>query len=432
MNISFNCTKCGKTCQTKSENAGKRAKCRGCGTVLTVPSPQASAKPATPEQPSMTTLLDEMDEELAAAQSAEQRIRDAGCPTCGRPYPPGQSRCSACSMAARASARPAGPRKSKKRHGSKSGADRSRRTNEAGSNLPAKVGAVGVVVLIVGGLLFFGSKFISGVSTMQIDGVVGSPEISNAHALSSNADWLDLNLGDVPIYVSSCEDSAVEKSTASFEGIWIYHIKAAGRSWGYALSAEASLSTKWLNQLGGMGYFKEYNERPDPIKITGFIIKEPMGRTWVMDNEAGDAMRMCNLAVMLGSQSCKADLAPLMKVKRGTLAYAVFFSAINQKSAADKRIALSCDADSDVRTFAAEMLLSTLPLLRTDATPSDIDDKQQYESMLTELAQATSTAEKEKIYQQLREQLLVQLRVPHEASRVQLGEEGGLDWTSGG
>ena len=282
--------------------------------------------------------------------------------------------------------------------------------------------------LIVVALLFIGAKLITGVSVMEIESVVGSPDISKAHAIVSTADWLDLNLDHVPNFVGNCEGGAAVESAAGAKGIWIYHIKADQRSWNYAVSAEMSLAKGWLNELQGMGYFRDFNERPDPIKIQELIIREPMGRTWVL-NERGDARRMCNLAVMLGSQNCKADLTPLMKAKRGTLAYAVFFSAINHKTSTEQRIAKSCDSDSDVRTFAAEMLLSTLPLLGTDATPPDIDDEQQYESMLTQLAQATSPDEKGNIYEQLREQLREQHRDPSEQISVQLREEGGLEWS---
>ena len=404
--ISFQCTKCGKACQTKSENVGKRAQCPGCGNMITIPSPQARPKTATPEQATMTELLDEMDEELAAAER---------CPTCGQPYAPGQHRCEVCEGAAQDGPLAPDPLRFTKQR------------KQEKSNWLINGGIISTVIFVIVGL-FLVVKLYSTVSIIEIDGVVGNPEISDAHVIASNAGWLDQHLGYVPAFAGNCEKRATVESVVGAEGVWIYHIKAKQGSWSYAVSANMSLSKGWLNELQRMGYFREATKRPNPINIREFMIKEPMGRTWVL-NEGGDPRRMCNLGVMLGSQSCRADLTPLMRAKRGTLAYAIFFSSINYKMSPEQKIAKSCDSDSDVRTFAAEMLLSTLPLLRTEATPSDIDDEQQYESMLTQLAQATSSDEKESIYEQLREHLLEQHRDSSEEIGVQLREEGGLEWS---
>jgi hypothetical protein len=53
MPIPFNC-ECGKKLQAKDEFAGKRMKCPGCGTVLTIPGPAPASPPGVPAPPAVT------------------------------------------------------------------------------------------------------------------------------------------------------------------------------------------------------------------------------------------------------------------------------------------------------------------------------------------------------------------------------------------
>src|SRR5262245_42091929 len=48
MSIAFKCTSCGRGLRANPEMVGKRTKCPGCGTILTIPGAEApaSAKPA--------------------------------------------------------------------------------------------------------------------------------------------------------------------------------------------------------------------------------------------------------------------------------------------------------------------------------------------------------------------------------------------------
>lgn len=447
MAIRVVCPSCGKQFGARPEHAGKRAKCPGCATVLTIPaaqpggaaSGQAGAKPASgagakpaprpgagtpirptapaPEPSSMGSFL---DDELTMARPASPESQATQCPVCGRPYAPGEDKCRVCEGGTpqkprreETSAPAFDPFMMSSRFAPDDAATARRKGKEARADMISGWLVKGGSVAFVGGiLLFLVIKFWVGMGHTEIVNVLG-PNVSDGHVLNSNAGWLDLNLERLPGYVDGCERGTT-KTDATGTGIWVYTIKSdREQNWelakaevnpgsdGKPLREEHSLMKMWMNQLFTMGYFKEGHERPPPILITEFTIREPNGRTWVLGMDGSEAKKMCNLANMLGCQNCKADLAPLMHVKRGSLAYAVFFSPVNQRTPLDQKLAKSCDPDDNVRTFAAEMLLSTLPQLPTDAKSPGVG-KEQYEAMLTQLAQATTPDEKTNIYEQLR------------------------------
>lgn len=54
MSIAFQCTNCGRTLRANPEMAGKRTKCPGCATILTIPSAEGASAPAKPATPRPT------------------------------------------------------------------------------------------------------------------------------------------------------------------------------------------------------------------------------------------------------------------------------------------------------------------------------------------------------------------------------------------
>ena len=112
MTISFQCSKCGQKHRTKSEYAGKRTKCPGCGQALTIPHPKR-AKPI------------ELNVDYGLAGEASQPVQEPGaaekstpsaasytparespskdrprtpCPHCDSPVDAGDTHCSICGL----------------------------------------------------------------------------------------------------------------------------------------------------------------------------------------------------------------------------------------------------------------------------------------------------------------------------------------------
>src|SRR5262245_14748728 len=105
MPISFGCHQCGKQLQARDEFRGRRLKCPGCGTILTIPGGGAAATPAPP--PPVPTLPEPQPEVKRApappppppvpalvkfvcycGRRMKARLSDAGgeveCPDCGK------------------------------------------------------------------------------------------------------------------------------------------------------------------------------------------------------------------------------------------------------------------------------------------------------------------------------------------------------------
>ncbi len=93
MPIAFGCHQCGKQLQARDEFAGRRLKCPGCGTILTIPGGAAAAPPpmlqespppppSSPAAPAVVTFV------CVCGRRMKARIADAGseveCPDCSR------------------------------------------------------------------------------------------------------------------------------------------------------------------------------------------------------------------------------------------------------------------------------------------------------------------------------------------------------------
>jgi hypothetical protein len=177
---------------------------------------------------------------------------------------------------------------------------------------------------------------------------------------------------------------------------------------GKPVRRELGLKHTLHNTLMQMGYFQEKWKRPPPIRLAEFSIKDPMGRTWTVPGQSSAAQQMANLAVMIGFIPQNADFSPLLKAPRESLSYAVFFSALNESMPLEWKIQKACDPDRRIRACAAEMLVSTFPWLPVEGRSVASWDKSRYDAVAAQLAQATSTAEKKRIYEQLRDQMVSQ------------------------
>ena len=89
MSIQFECQHCGKSLTTSDEKAGRKAKCPGCGEVLTVPEPDSAG-------------FDESDVDDRKAPSppplpaASDRTGTKTCPMCGAEVSRRAQKCDAC------------------------------------------------------------------------------------------------------------------------------------------------------------------------------------------------------------------------------------------------------------------------------------------------------------------------------------------------
>src|SRR5215831_16798987 len=97
MPIAFGCHQCGKQLQARDEFAGRRLKCPGCGTILTIPSGAAAAPPPVAPQPPPDVPAPPPSNPMAPAvvkfvcvcgRRMKARVADAGseveCPDCAR------------------------------------------------------------------------------------------------------------------------------------------------------------------------------------------------------------------------------------------------------------------------------------------------------------------------------------------------------------
>ena len=96
MTIAVQCAACGKRFKAKAEHAGKKARCPGCASPLTIPTPPAPS-PATP------ALADLLDDELSASAAAtatpamaEKKPAARKCRQCGDELVEGSHYCLAC------------------------------------------------------------------------------------------------------------------------------------------------------------------------------------------------------------------------------------------------------------------------------------------------------------------------------------------------
>lgn len=96
MAITFNCGACGKSLTTTDDKAGRKAKCPGCGEVVTVP---GSAADEELDADDALETDDADEDDLEDPSSRPARIRDTGtktCPMCGAENPRRTKTCTAC------------------------------------------------------------------------------------------------------------------------------------------------------------------------------------------------------------------------------------------------------------------------------------------------------------------------------------------------
>src|SRR5438270_8920383 len=100
MPVSFGCHNCGKQLQARDEFAGRRLKCPGCGTILTIPGGAAAApppparavfhdEPAPPPPPPPSPAAPALVKFVCACgRRMKARLADVGgeveCPDCGK------------------------------------------------------------------------------------------------------------------------------------------------------------------------------------------------------------------------------------------------------------------------------------------------------------------------------------------------------------
>lgn len=97
MTIKFSCAKCGKSLSTSDDKAGRKAKCPGCGDVLTVPAPDAPAEESFEDWNSSSSGEDEYEDyEDAPPTPAPARRRSRTCPMCGAGVSAAARTCKAC------------------------------------------------------------------------------------------------------------------------------------------------------------------------------------------------------------------------------------------------------------------------------------------------------------------------------------------------
>jgi phage FluMu protein Com len=103
--IKIRCPKCQKALKAPESQAGKRAKCPGCGTIISIPeivheAEEVPEEPALPPTPNMQSLLDEEQEYRLAegpkvSTPAQEPMRRP-CPMCGEMIVLGAAKCRYC------------------------------------------------------------------------------------------------------------------------------------------------------------------------------------------------------------------------------------------------------------------------------------------------------------------------------------------------
>lgn len=94
MAITFNCAACGKSLTTTDDKAGRKAKCPGCGEVVTVPGPPVDEELGDAEDRGEVD-----DNEFGNLPARSAPTRDSGsktCPMCGAENPRRAKTCTAC------------------------------------------------------------------------------------------------------------------------------------------------------------------------------------------------------------------------------------------------------------------------------------------------------------------------------------------------
>ena len=429
MTVNVVCRKCAAKIRAKAALAGKRVKCPKCGAGLEIPAAAQGANPSAKaaQPPPKVSKTPAKPGNPSAAQPSIGGFLDDEMSDCRPPTPPSSGGSAddgsyGVSLPATPASIPGAERESagvpmlSGRLAPASDESLRSQVKEAVRENMMKWAATGSTVLVVGGGILWAALWFWGkVSDLEIENVIGAHDISDGIEIPGKASWLKLNTARLPKYVDKFQKQASMKESPA-DGMWSYTIKTQnGQTLEYSKATITTIDKKpvrelkdlksgFFNALQEMGYFREPSKRPPPLKIDEFTIREPLGRTWTLAKQNNASLQMCNLTSMVGFAAKEADLSPLLKARRGTLAYAVFFGGMDAAMPLDWKIEKSCDSDKTVRTFAAEMLLSTFPYLPTEGKKVENLDPKKYEDLLTQLAQASSVADKKKLYEQLRDQ----------------------------
>jgi hypothetical protein len=263
-----------------------------------------------------------------------------------------------------------------------------------------KFASFAIIAVSVGSLLYF---LFENYSNFHFGNVLASQEVTSGMALQSFRNWMAFHESRISPFIKSCENAGKETRKDVGDGSWSYvAILEKDRRYEFRGFGKC-LGEMWINKLQELGYFKEPQKRPDPMLLTDFIIREPNGRTWVSSQaESGvKTKQLFTLIVMMGISNDDWDVRPCMRVKRGTFSYAVAFSGVVRKLTEDEKLEISCGDDAEARVMAAEMLLSLIPLPRTNAATNTFDSRA-YEAMLEELAKPVSVGEKRSLFESFR------------------------------
>jgi len=431
MSAIVTCPSCNQRYQVRAEEAGRQFACSKCGQPLTVPRPNSAApKEVAP------SLGDFLEEELAGFHGPEHHRAPPGtpaCPNCQAPMPAGAILCVACGydfktgkmretvsdqarLAAIAAAMaptpvaveaPA-PKRRRKAWTKKDDA------KDSLFNLLAKLSTI---LLIGGTITYLGIRFYRGVSHLQVEGHL-QYYVSQMSEVAGEARWLDLVIGYIAGYVQGLEPE-VQVTTVPAPGIWKFTLECDRQNMvfckaementgGKRVRKQYGLKGPFHNALMGMGYCRPKNEQPDPLIVQSFEISDPFGKTWKMQGK--NATYMCNLATMMCGLQVPGDMdvAPLLDVPRGSLAYAVFFAALNEAISTERKLELACHANPNVRAFAADLLASSVPYPflcaspdRPPETPPPGIDSAVYEADVQALAKQALLPDKQRLYEEL-------------------------------
>lgn len=136
------------------------------------------------------------------------------------------------------------------------------------------------------------------------------------------------------------------------------------------------------------------------MQIRSFAITTPEGRRFTIARDQNAAQLLVNLTAMLGCQEFDGTPENLLVVDRGSLAHAVIFSGLNEKLTVEQKLRLSCQANPQVREFAAEMLTSLLPRWPTTQS-TDTFRASEYRGIIAQLSRQTSVEQKKRLLSSL-------------------------------
>jgi hypothetical protein len=240
-------------------------------------------------------------------------------------------------------------------------------------------------------------------SNFHFGNVLASQEVTSGVALTTFRNWMGFHKSRIYPFIMSCDNAGKETGNNGGDGTWSY-VAVMEKDRRYEFRDEGKcFGDMWINQLQQLGYFREADKRPSPMRLAGFSIREPNGRTWLSSQSVSGVKttQLFTLIVMMGISNDDWDVRPCMRIRRGTFAYAIAFSGIGRKLTEDEKLEISCGEYAEARVMAAEMLLSMILPPLTNAV-SNTFDATAYEEMLVELARPVSVQEKRSLFESCR------------------------------